>query len=546
MFKFFSRNRKQSHIGVNRRDLLRQGGLMTLAATAAPMTGKAGSVPSAKGTPNVYSKIGVRPLINARGTFTIITGSQSLPQVKQAMDEASRAYVQMDELMAGVSQRLAELTETPWGIVTAGCCAALTATTAACIAGSNPERMQRLPNLTGLKNEVIIPHYSRNVYDHAIRMLGVKIIEINDPSELETAFNENTALVYIMAGPGDEGPLGTKVMSDAARKHNVPVIVDAAAEGLTIPNIHLQRGATLVAYSGGKCIRGPQAAGLLLGDKNLLESVWINSAPHHAYGRSLKVGKEEIMGMLAAVEAWKTRDHEAEWRDWQKQLDFIASRATKINGVTTRVTKPEGLSNLTPSLVIEWDAGQLGITGQEVSKMLLDTEPRIVLGGQTGVRPDRMKSSVTVTPWMMMPGDDKIVADRICAVLTNHPKFENPPVPQGELASVAGQWQVTMQFGRGTAEHTLLFEQKGQDLLGTHRGEFISGDLTGSITADQIHFRSSQRIEGQLLSYEFAGTVTGDKMSGNVNMGEYGMARWTAERHQYNSPYGRPRPIKSA
>jgi L-seryl-tRNA(Ser) seleniumtransferase len=377
-------------------------------------------------------------------------------------------------------------------------------------------------------------------------MLGVKIIEIKDPSELQTAFNENTALVYIMAGPGDEGPLGTKVMSEAARKHDVPVIVDAAAEGLTIPNIHLGRGATLVAYSGGKCIRGPQAAGLLLGDKNLLQSVWLNSAPHHAFGRSLKVGKEEIMGMLTAVEAWKTRDHEAEWRDWQKQLDFISSRVTKINGITTRITKPEGLSNLTPSLVIEWDGEQLGITGQELSKLLLDTEPRIILGGQSGVRPDRMKSSVTVTPWMMMPGDDKVVADRLCALLTNHPKFENPPVPQGELASVAGQWQVTIQFNRGSAEHTLLFEQKGQDLLGTHRGEFISGDLTGSITANQIHFHSSQRIEGQLLSYQFAGTVEGDKMSGDVNMGEYGTARWTAERHQYGNPYGRPRPIKNA
>lgn len=529
---------------MNRRDLLRQGGLMTLAAGALPAASPGANTPASKGVGDVYRKVGVRPLINARGTFTIITGSQTLPQVKAAMDEASRAYVQMDELMAGVSQRLAELTEAPWGIITAGCCAALTATTAACIAGSNPERMQRLPNLTGLKNEVIIPHYSRNVYDHAIRMLGVKIVEIKDPSELQTAFNENTALVYIMAGPGDEGPLGTKVMSEAARQHNVPVIVDAAAEGLTIPNIHLQRGATLVAYSGGKCIRGPQAAGLLLGDKNLLQSVWLNSAPHHAYGRSLKVGKEEIMGMLTAVEAWKTRDHEAEWRDWQKQLDFIASRVTKISGITTRTTKPEGLSNLTPSLVIEWDATQLGITGQEVSKLLLDTEPRIVLSGQSGVRPDRMKSSVTVTPWMMMPGDDKIVADRLCAVLTNHPKFENPPIPQGELATVAGEWQVTMQFDRGAAEHTIFFEQKGRDLLGTHYGEFISGDLTGSMTANQIHFRSSQHIEGQILSYQFAGTVQGDKMSGDVNLGEYGIARWTAERHQYGSPYERARAVK--
>ena len=286
----------------NRRELLRRGGaLAAVASLPAPAAVNAAPSAAAAKAGEVYRSIGVKPVINARGTFTIITGSQTLPEVKLAMDEASRGYVQMDELMAGVSQKLADLTGAPWGIVTAGCCAALTHFTTACIAGANPERMQRLPDLTGLKNEVIIPEYSRNVYDHAIRMVGVKIVEVSSPAELEQSFNERTALIYILAGPGDEGPLGTKVVAEAAKRHNVPVIVDAAAEILTIPNVHLERGATAVAYSGGKCIRGPQAAGLLLGDKNLLEAAWANSAPHHAFGRSLKVGKEEIMGMLAAV-----------------------------------------------------------------------------------------------------------------------------------------------------------------------------------------------------------------------------------------------------
>src|SRR3954453_15126038 len=320
-------------------------------------------------------------------------------------------------------------------------------------------------------------------------MLGVKIIEVDSPAELEAAFNENTALIYILAGPGDEGVLGTKAVSDIARKHNVPVIVDAAAEDLTIPNIHLQRGATAVAYSGGKGMRGPQAAGLLLGDKNLLEAAWANSAPHHAFGRSLKVGKEEIMGMLAAVEAWKTRDHDAEYRDWEAQLDYISKEVTKLQGVTARVEEPQGLSNRTPSLRIEWDATDLGITGQEVSKLLMESEPRIALGGASGVRPDRMKSSVTVTPWMLMPGEHKIVASRISGVLSEHPPFTNPPVPSGELASIAGQWRVTLTFARGSADHTIVFEQREASLLGTHYGEFGSGDLTGSVTANQVHFR---------------------------------------------------------
>jgi L-seryl-tRNA(Ser) seleniumtransferase len=536
MAKAFLQDLLNLKAGFNRRHLFRQGGALAVAGAISPSIGKAATKSPDTGDHSaLYESIGVRPVINARGTFTILTGSQSLPQVKDAMVQASRSYVQMDELMEGVSQKLAQLTGAPWGIVTAGCCAALTNFTAAVIAGTNPERMQRLPNLTGLKNEVIIPEYSRNVYDHAIRMLGVTIIEVKTPAEMEAAFNERTALIYIFAGPGDEGPLGTKAVSDMARPHNVPVIVDAAAEGLTIPNLHLQRGATAVAYSGGKCIRGPQAAGLLLGDKNLLQAAWANSAPHHAFGRSLKVGKEEIMGMLAAVEMWSKRDHEAEYRDWHTQLDYISGQVTTISGVSTKVEEPEGLSNRTPSLRIEWDAARLGITGQEVSKLLLDTEPRIALGGASGVRPGNMKSSVTVTPWMMMPGDDKIVASRLCAVLKDHPKFTDPPIPQGELASIAGQWRATLTFARGSAEHMLVFEQQGDSVVGTHFGEYGSGDLAGTITANQVHFRSSQKIEGQRLSYEFTGTAQGDKMSGTLNMGEYGISQWSAERHQYQT-----------
>jgi len=249
---FFGRKRSPApRLGTSRRALLRNGGLLSIvgAAPAFPHNTTEQSARHTK-TGEIYEAVGVHPLINARGTFTIITGSQTLPEVKRAMDEASRSYVQMDELMRGVGTRLAELTESEWGIVTAGCCAALTHCTAACVAGTNPERMQRLPDLTGLKSEVIIPEYSRNVYDHAIRMVGVKIVEVRNPSELASAFTEQTGMVYILAGPGDEGPLGTKAVSEVARRHGVPVIVDAAAEILTIPNVHLQRGASAVAYSG--------------------------------------------------------------------------------------------------------------------------------------------------------------------------------------------------------------------------------------------------------------------------------------------------------
>src|SRR5580698_5969364 len=379
--------------GFNRRDLFRRGSVMALAGSLGGSVRKLVAAPLEFGA-NMYRSIGAGPIINARGTFTIITGSQSLPEVKKAMEEASHGYVQMDELMNGVGQRLAEISGAEWGIVSHGCCAAVTACTLASIAGFNPERMQKIPDLAGLKDEVVIPSYSRNVYDHAVRMAGVKIVELKDPAELPTVFTERTAMVYILGGPGDEGALGTKAISEYAEKHGVRVVVDAAAEILTLkPNVHLERGASVVVYSGGKCIRGPQAAGLMLGEKALLQAAWANSAPHHAFGRSLKVGKEEIMGMLAAVEMWVKRDHQAEWHEWETRLDTISSRVKGVDGVTAKVTQPSpDLSNRSPKLTIQWDGAKLGITGQEVAKLLADTDPRIIVAGGTGARPGNMAS----------------------------------------------------------------------------------------------------------------------------------------------------------
>ena len=532
---------KKSLSGYNRRDLFRQGGLLAAAQLAGGGIRRAAAAPF-QAVANVYRAIGVRPIINAHGTYTIITGSTTLPEVKHAMDEASRSFVQMDELMDGVGKRLAELSGAEWGIVTAGCCAALTHCTAAAIAGYNPERMQRLPDLTGLKNEVIIPSYSRNVYDHAIRMLGVKIVEVKNVSELEPAFNDRTAMVYILGGNGDDGPLGTRVISEVAKRKNVPVIVDAAAEVLSLkPNIHLERGATAVAYSGGKCIRGPQAAGLLLGEKHLLQAAWANSSPHHAFGRSLKVGKEEIMGMLTAVEMWTKRDHKAEWSQWEAWLNTISARVKQIDGVTTNLRQPgEGLSNRTPNLVIQWDGAKLGITGSEVAKLLLDSEPRIVLDRGTGTRPGTMASTVSIIPYMLAPGEEKVVADRLYAALSKPPKFENPaPPPQGQPVTVAGQWDVRLEYGRGSANHTLMLEQDGGKLVGTHHTEFYATDLNGTVAANQVRFQTSVQIQGQRVSYAFTGTVEGEKISGTVAMGEYGETTWTAEKHKYRPTGGR-------
>jgi L-seryl-tRNA(Ser) seleniumtransferase len=310
-------------------------------------------------------------------------------------------------------------------------------------------------------------------------------------------------------------------MSAAAHKMGIPVIVDAAAERLTIPNVYLTKGADMVAYSGGKCLRGPQCAGLLLGRKDLLQAAWLNSAPHHAFGRSLKVGKEEIMGMLAAVEAWVKRDHDKEWKEWETWLATIREKVTSVPGVRAEVVQPRGPSNYAPQLRVSWDAAKIPLTGNEALEALLAGEPRVIVSA--GEEP-----SLTVMPYMMMPGDDRIAARRIHEVLANPPKIERPA--PGESAQLAGQWEVEIEFVRGTTQHKLFLEQKGETLTGNHRGETTEGDVRGKVMGSRARFRSGHRYEGTNIGYTFDGTLNGNALAGTVDLGEYGKAKFTARR----------------
>src|SRR5687767_4704250 len=336
--------------------------------------------------PNIFQSIGVEPIINCRGTFTIIGGSIERPEVRAAMEAASKDFIQYDELADGIGKRLAELTGAEWGMVSAGCAAGMKHVTAACVTGGNPEKLIRIPDLSGFeKTEVVIPRSSRNTYDHAIRNIGVKIIDVDSLEEFENALNSKTAMIYMMAysEAAPDQPLSLEKVASIVKTRNIPILVDAAAEVLTIPNLHLQRGATIVAYSGGKAICGPQCAGLLLGNKKILMSAWQASSPHHGPGRDNKVGREEMMGMLAAVETWVKRDHEGEWKTWLSWLDNISKRVSKIDGVKTSVFEPTDLSNRSPVLNIIWDPARLHITGEEMAEELGRNKPRIAVGSES-------------------------------------------------------------------------------------------------------------------------------------------------------------------
>ncbi|MGH9161056.1 MAG: aminotransferase class V-fold PLP-dependent enzyme, partial [Vicinamibacteraceae bacterium] len=546
-------SRAPAAAGLSRRELARFAGSLILggalpsrASAAGPAAAAVAPAPDA--APDLYRDLGVRPLINCRGTVTVIGGSIELPEVRAAKSLANQQHVQLDELMEAAGKRLAELTGAEWGMVTAGCAAAMSHATAACVAGGNPDLHVRIPDLTGFpKDEVIVPGHSRNVYDAAIRAVGVKVIEVETPEELGQAIGPKTAMIYIFANSrNEEGPMSLEAVAALARPHGIPVLVDAAAEVLTIPNVHLQRGATLVCYSGGKIIRGPQSAGLLLGRKDLVQAAWIHSAPHHGYARAMKVGREEIVGMLVAVESWVKRDHDAEWQGWIARAEHIASAVSNLPGVTALVRRePGGRSNRSPRVAIRWDSAALGITGAEAADILDTTEPRIALGGGGGggggggrsAQEEPGDTGISLNMSMMAPGDEKIVASRVRQVLSARHTPRPAAAPKPPATDLTGQWEVAIRYRASTTVHAVHLQQTGNQLAGRHHGNFIARDITGTIDGNSVSLASTvTERHGDSLRYGFTGTVAGDAMSGTLEMGEYLDATWTARRHLFGEP----------
>lgn len=337
-------------------------------------------------------------------------------------------------------------------------------------------------------------------------------------------------MIYIMTGDDNETgkPLSLEVISEIAKPKNIPVLADAAAEDLSIPCVHLERGATVVAYSGGKAICGPQCAGLLLGDKDLLMAAWQASSPHHGPGRDNKVGKEEMLGMLAAVEAWTTRDHDKEWQTWLGWLDEISSKLTKIDGITSEVTLPKGLNNRTPRLILKWDPDKLHITGEEVAEEVARNKPRIAIGGWS--RGD--STSITITPSQMRPGNAKVVADRLYDFLSQkrEPISDEMAAPSEDIS---GHWEADVKYFTSNSTHKFYLEQDGNWISGTHTSENGSQDMIGMIEGDEVVLRSSFRIPGNGVNFWFIGKISNGELSGSVFLGEYLTAKFSAKKVSY-------------
>ena len=371
------------------------------------------AVALAKAGRDYFRDLGVRPFINAAGTYTAMTSSLMPTEVVEAIRYASAHYVMLDELHDRVGERIAAMVRAEAAMVTAGAASALTLGTAAVLTGTDRRKIVALPNLEGMKSEVIIQKSHRFGYDHAVRNCGVRMVEVETRDDLERAINGQTAMMLFYNANNFVGQIKDEEFAGLGKKHGIPTLNDAAADVPPVENLwkYTAMGFDLVAFSGGKGIRGPQSAGLLLGRKDLIAAARLNGPPNSdTIGRGMKVNKEEMLGMLVALDLYLKRDHAQERREFDKRADAIQKSAADLPGVKAEVFVPE-VANHVPHVRISWDAAERKLTAADVVKALRDGEPSI------GTRSEG--NSVVVGVWMMRPGEEKIVARRLRQVLDN-------------------------------------------------------------------------------------------------------------------------------
>jgi L-seryl-tRNA(Ser) seleniumtransferase len=393
----------------------------SLSACAASLAAPA-PAPRAKGA-DYYEKLGVVPFINAAGTYTILTASTMPDEVQAAVAVAAQKPVHLMELHEAAGQYLAQKLRCGGALVTSGAAAGLTLGTAACITLGNKEAIVRIPtDMSGLKNEVIVQKAHRYEYDHAMRNCGVKVVEVETMEQYGNAFSDKTVMTNFFNAV--EAPIGREDWIRVAHEHGVPCFNDAAADVPPISNLwnYTQMGFDLVAFSGGKGIRGPQCAGLLLGRKDLIDAARLNNSPNsNAIGRGLKVAKEEIVGMVAAVDWFLKQDDAAMETEFRRRAERIADQVKKVPSVQTQIFIPP-VANHVPHLVINFDTARIRTTGLEVMHKLREGKPRIELNPATGGGPasaglPSSPDTIVVGVWMLQPGEEAIVGHRLREVL---------------------------------------------------------------------------------------------------------------------------------
>jgi D-glucosaminate-6-phosphate ammonia-lyase len=369
----------------------------------------------------VYEELEIRPVINACATLTRLGGSRMPPEVLDAMQDAARCFIDLHELQRRVGEQIATLTQNEAAYVSSGAAAGLVLATAACIAAEDADAICRLPDLTGLKNEVILHRTHRNGYDHAVRQVGVRVVEIGGPDgtareDLERAITPQTAAFFWFQGamttPND---LPLPVVIEVMKARGIPVIVDAAAQLPPVSNLwnFTHMGADLAIFSGGKDLRGPQSSGLILGRRDLIRACALNGSPNHCLGRPMKVGKEEMVGLLTAVRRYLTLDHEARATEYERVVAEWNAALNQIPGVSARRDFPNEAGQPLPWSLVTVAPDAAGISKDEIVARLSSGSPSIVVapGG-----PD----SFHLNPMTLEPGEERIVLKRLQQALAQN------------------------------------------------------------------------------------------------------------------------------
>jgi L-seryl-tRNA(Ser) seleniumtransferase len=374
---------------------------------------------------NYYEKLGVSPFINAAGTYTVLSASTMPDEVQAAVSIASKYPVQLEELLRASGEYLAKRLQCEAALVTAGAASALTLGTAACVTLGNEKSIVGIPNeMTGLKNEVIVQKTHRYEYDHAVRNCGARFVEVVTLADYEAAFNERTVMAHFF-NAAEQGQISREDWVRVAHAHGVPCFNDAAAAVPPISNLwnYTQMGFDLVTFSGGKGIRGPQNAGLLLGRKDLIEAAaWNNNPFDETVGRGMKVAKEQIIGMVAAVDWFLSQTDEGMEAEFRRRAARVAAQLKGIPTLTHEVHIPP-IANHVPHLVIRYDQARVKKSPREVAEILRNGSPAIELNPSTGRKSGTAglpsdENTIVVGVWMLQPGEDLIVGRRLREVLS--------------------------------------------------------------------------------------------------------------------------------
>ncbi len=380
-----------------------------------------------------FRELGVRTFINAAGTYTLLSSSLMRPEVVAAMSYAAKHFVDIDELQTAAGERIAELLECEGAMVTSGAAAALTIGTASCLTGEDPFYVRQIPDLTGLKSEVVIQRAHRFLYDHAIRNCGVKLVEVETVAELENAISRNTAMMLFFNDNETKGKIKAEEFVALGKKYSIPTFNDAAADVPPTENLskYLRMGFDLVTFSGGKGMRGPQNAGLLLGRKDLIKAARLNSAPNgDAIGRGHKVSKEAILGMVVAVEMYLKRDSEAELKEWERRIQLLANCLADIEALKVEIFTP-AIANHVPHLKVTWNQDRFNVSADDIRLQLRTGTVSIEAVPTYSYESTADVEEIRFGVWMMQPNEAETVAQRLREVFLQAVHLSSPTKKDG-------------------------------------------------------------------------------------------------------------------